>query len=427
MWSFRWLWCLLALGVSGSAQPLLGDHWPQWRGPARTGHVAPGTRVPSLLTAEPRVVWRLRIGEGFASPVVADGRVFYFDNQAGRETIHAIQASDCRELWRAAVDDVFKDEQGPPGPRCTPVVDGGRVYAQSGLGELQCLSVANGQQLWRINFRKDFGAAFLGEDSRVPGAAEHGYTASPLIAGTRLIACVGGTNGAGIVCFEKHTGKVRWKSQDDLAAYAAPILATLAGVEQAVCFTVEGLIGLTLDDGKLLWRVPFKTSYGRHCATPVIVDDWVVAGSYKAGLIGVKVSPSGVGLRADRIWTNKAMAMNFSSPVVVGRHLYGLGPAKNLFCVEVETGKLAWSKEGYFMTSADVAHASFLGMGQNILVCTDGGQLVLMAADPGAFRELGRAQVCGLNWCDPAYADGRLYVRDGIKATGNLFCVELLP
>ena len=73
--------------------------------------------------------------------------------------------------------------------------------------------------------------------------------------------------------------------------------------------------------------------------------------------------------------------MNFSSPVLVGRHLYGLGPAKNLFCVEVETGKLAWSKEGYFMTSADVAHASFLAMGQSILVCTDGGQLVLMAAD----------------------------------------------
>jgi hypothetical protein len=119
-----------------------------------------------------------------------------------------------------------------------------------------------------------------------------------------------------------------------------------------------------VDDGKLLGRVPFKTSYGRHCATPVAGNDWVLAGSYKAGLIGVKVLPSGAGLKADWIWTNKAMAMNFSSPVLVGRHLYGLGPAKNLFCVEVETGKLAWSKEGYFMTSADVAHASFLGMGQ---------------------------------------------------------------
>jgi outer membrane protein assembly factor BamB len=153
----------------------------------------------------------------------------------------------------------------------------------------------------------------------------------------------------------------------------------------------------------------------------------VLAGSYKAGLVGVKVSPAVAGLKANWIWTNKALAMNFASPVVVGRHLYGLGPTRNIFCVEVETGKLAWSKEGYFRTSADAAHASFIAMEQNILICTDAGELVLMAGDPVAFHELGRAQVCGLNWCNPAYVDGRLYVRDGIKATGNLFCVELMP
>ncbi|MFO1499571.1 MAG: PQQ-binding-like beta-propeller repeat protein [Verrucomicrobiota bacterium] len=426
-WRWPWPWCLVALGVSGLSKPLGGEDWPQWRGAERTGHVTPGARTPAVLPTEPRLVWRLRTGEGLASPVVADGRVFYFDNQAGRETLHAIDAQDSRQLWSAPIDAVFKDEQGPPGPRCTPIVDGDRIYAQSGLGELQCLSVASGRRHWRVNYRNDFGAAFLGEDSKIPGAAEHGYTASPLIAGTRLVACVGGTNGAGVVCFDKITGQVLWKSQNDLAAYAAPIRATLGGIEQAVCFTVEGLIGLGLDDGKLLWRVPFKTSYGRHCATPVAVNDWILAGSYRAGLIGVKVSSTGEGLKADWVWTNKALAMNFSSPVAVGRHLYGLGPTKNLFCAEVETGKLAWSKEGYFTTSADVAHASFIAMGEKILVATDGGELVQFGADPSGFRELGRVQVCGLNWCNPAYAGGRLYIRDGIKATGNLFCVELMP
>ena len=132
-------------------------------------------------------------------------------------------------------------------------------------------------------------------------------------------------------------------------------------------------------------------------------------------------------MKAETVWTNKAAAMNFSSPIAVGRHLYGLGPAKNLVCVEVATGKIAWSKEGYFNTAPNAAHASFLVLGKSILVCTDAGQLVLIAADPTACREMSRAQVCGLNWCNPAYADGRLYVRDGIKATGNLYCVELLP
>ena len=411
----------LALAVERSS----AEDWPQWRGPRRDGHAPPTARAMAALPAEPRVVWRMKIGEGFASPIVADGKVFYFDNQAGKETLHAIAESDRHELWRAAVDDTFKDEQGPPGPRCTPIVDGDRVYAQSGKGELQCLRVTDGHLVWRVNFLKDFGAVFLGEDSKVPGAAEHGYTAAPAIDKDSLIACVGGTNGAGIVCFEKRSGKVRWKSQDDLAAYAAPVIATVSGVRQSVCFTAGGLIGLDLGNGALLWRVPIKTSYGRNCTTPVMVDDWVIAGSYQAGLIGVKVSRNGDGFRAEQAWVNKAAAPNFSSPVAVGRFVFGLGPTKNLICVEATTGKLAWSKEGWFMTAANMAHAAFLVFGENILVCTDGGQLILIAADASECRELGRAQVCGLNWCNPAFADGRLYVRDGIKASGTLYSIEL--
>lgn len=408
--------------------PALGaQDWPQWRGPARTGHASTGARVPTTLPAEPKVLWRIPVGEGFASPVVAGGKVFYFDNVEGKETLHAIEAADHQGLWRAPVDDTFQDEQGPPGPRCTPMVDGDRVYAQSGRGELQCLRVADGQRLWRVNFLRDFGAAFLGEDSKLPGAAEHGYNGTPVIDGERLIACVGGTNGAGIVCFDKRTGRVLWKSQDDLAAYAAPMVATLAGVRQVVGFTVAGLIGLDPNDGRLLWRVPIKTSYGRNCTTPVIVDDWVIAGSYQAGLIGVKISSDSGSLKAEQVWINKEAAPNFSSFVAVGRHLYGLGPAKNLLCVEAETGKIAWSKDGYFTTAPNVAYASFLALGKSVLVCTDGGQLILLAADPSACREISRAQVCGMNWCHPAYADGRLYVRDGLKAAGQLYCLELLP
>jgi outer membrane protein assembly factor BamB len=138
------------------------------------------------------------------------------------------------------------------------------------------------------------------------------------------------------------------------------------------------------------------------------------------------VSADGAGLKAERVWVKKNVAMNFSSPVIVGGHLFGLGPARRLVCVEVESGRVAWSKEGYFTTASEVAHASFLVMADNILVCTDGGDVVLIAAEPAASRELGRARVCGLNWCNPAYADGWLYVRDGLKTTGNLYCVELL-
>lgn len=420
----RWLAFVLILAASPLLFQARADDWPQWRGPARTGHITSGAPMLTSLPPDPKLIWRLNVGEGFASPVLAGGKLFYFDNQGGKETLHALQAKDATRLWSTPVDDTFQDEQGPPGPRCTPIVDGDLVYAQSGKGELACLSVSDGRRIWRVNFTNDFGAAFLGEDSKVPGAAEHGYTASPVISGERLVACVGGTNGAGIVCFAKRTGQILWKSQNDLAAYAAPMITELAGATQIVCFTVEGLIGLDLLKGNLLWRIPLKTSYGRNCTTPLIVNDWVVAGSYRAGLIGVKVSAAEKGFKAEQRWVNQKAAMNFSSPVAVREHLYGLGPSKNLICADVETGNILWSKEGYFGGS-DSAYAAMIVMGKTILISTDGGQLILIEADARQCKELGRAQVCSRNWCSPAYVDGRLYIRDGLRGPGNLSCLEL--
>jgi outer membrane protein assembly factor BamB len=401
--------------------------WPQWRGPTRTGHVPEDEEVPDRLTTEPKVLWRIKAGEGLASPVLAGGRVYYFDNPNGKETLHAIDAATAGEFWRKEIDDPFRDMQGPGGPRCTPVVAGDRVYALSCKGELQCLSVADGQLVWRTNFTNDFGALFIGEKGNAPGAARHGNNGSPLVDGDFLYACVGGTNGAGVVCFEKRTGKVVWKSQNDQAAYAAPVIATLAGARHLICFTVEGLMGLDPKDGGLLWRVPMKTAFARHVTTPVVYNDIVVAGSHQVGLVGVRVSLAAKGFKAEEAWLSRESAMNFASPVAVGKYLYGLGPAKNIICVDIETGEQLWSKEGIVGTSADKAHAAFLVMRSRILILTDSGQLVLMASDPHEFREFGRAQVCAMNWCNPAYADGKLYLRDGIRGAGDLVCVALLP
>jgi len=220
---------------------------------------------------------------------------------------------------------------------------------------------------------------------------------------------------------------VVWKSQNDQAAYAAPMVATIAGVKQVVSFTVDGLIGLDTRDGNLLWRVPIKTAFARHVTAPVIVDDIVLVASHQVGLVATKISKGDAGLKAEQAWLSKESAMNFSCPVAVGKYLYGLGPNKNIVCVDVATGKQMWSKEGFFTSSAEKAHAGFLVMDRNILVLTDGGQLILVAADPAECKEISRAQVCGFNWCNPAYADGKLFLRDGVKGAGELICFGLVP
>jgi outer membrane protein assembly factor BamB len=316
---------------------------------------------------------------------------------------------------------VMSDTQGPSGPRCTPIVDGDRVYAVSCRGELQCLNTGDGKKIWGVNYVKDFGASFIGEKGTAPGASRHGNDGSPLIVGDRLYACAGGTNGAGVVCFNKKTGAVIWKSTSEQAGYAPPVILKVSGKEQLVCFVSECVMGLNPRDGKLLWRFPIKTAFGRHVSTPVAYEDIVVVSSHQSGMYGIRVTDSG----ADQAWISKPAAMNFSSPVAIGKYLYGLGPKSDVICVEIPTGKLMWNKTGLLTTSADKSEAAFLVFGKNILMLTDGGRLVLFEGNPTEYKELSVAQVCGLNWCNPAYADGNLYLREGVKTTGQLMSVTI--
>lgn len=389
-----------------------GDDWPQWRGPMRTGHVPREEPVPKTLPAEPNVVWKMNIGNGFASPLVSRGAVFYFDNQNEKEVLHRVDAGNGKEAWRVTIDDTFKDSQGPSGPRCTPLIDEDRAYVQSCKGEFQCLNVKNGELIWRTNFTNDFKAIFIGEKGQAAGGSRHGNTASPVIDGDHIIVAAGGTEGNSILCFEKRNGKLVWKSQSDQTAYSPPVMATIGGMEQVIVFTTVALLGLNPADGHLLWRVPLATSLGRNVTTPVVHGDMVSVGSFTLGLIGIKVTKNADGFTAQSAWTNKAAAMNFSSPVMIGEKIYGLGPSKNLICVNMQDGRILWSKEGYLNSSPDKAYASFMVMNDQLLVLTDGGQLILLDVSGAEPKEISQVQVCGKNWCNPAYANGILYLRD---------------
>lgn len=419
-----------ALGLSvlallpAASPPSPAADWPRWRGPANDGH-APATPSLERLPDEPAVLWQVPAGEGLASPVVAHGRVFAFDNQDGKETLRALSVDSGREHWRAAVDTPFSDSQGPTGPRNTPVVDDDVVYAVSCRGELQCRTTHDGSLVWRTSFVKDHQAVFVGESGNAPGATRHGNNASPLVDGDHLLVCVGGTNGAGVVCFAKRTGAVVWKSTSDQAGYAPPVVATIHGERQVLCYTAAGLVGLRRSDGKELWRFPIRTAFARHVTTPVVFGDLAVVSSHQAGLFGIRIERRDDAWTASAAWSGKQAAMNFASPVAVGDHLYGVGPSKNLVCVELATGRIAWSRDGFFATPADKAHAGFVVIGSNVLALTDSGELVVFAADPSGYQERGRAQVAGSNWTNPAFADGIVYLRDGFKQNGQWKAVRV--
>jgi outer membrane protein assembly factor BamB len=359
------------------------------------------------------------MGEGIGSPVVADGRVFCLDNRDEKETLCAYDLASGKEIWHDTIDAVIEDGIGS-GPRGAPVIDGSRVYVQSCRGEFRCLGAADGKPMWRVNFLKDYDAPYIGEKGNAEGAARHGYTGPPLVDGERIIVGVGGPHGASVVAFDKMNGTVIWKSQNDLPAYAGPVIAKICGVKQVVSFTSAGVIGLDAADGKLLWRTAVKTSCARHITTPIILDDMVVVSSHEAGLIGFRILESESGMKAERAWVRKDLAINVASPVLVGQSLYGLGPKKQLFCCDIKTGKDSWSKSGAIAGPA--GYISMLVMKDKLLVLGDSGNLYLIAADPKAYHLISSTKVCGKNWCNPAYVDGKLLTRDH----ESLRCLQLI-
>jgi outer membrane protein assembly factor BamB len=406
----------VAVLLSPSAAPA-GD-WPQWRGPARSGHAGAEPGTPAALPKEIKPAWKFPVGGGHSAPIVAGNRLVYLDENGSREIAHVVNAETGKELWQVDYADRFEDEWGA-GPRATPMIDEGRLYVQACDGEFRCLNLADGKTIWQTSFENDFGVRFLGSKANEGTASRRGNNGSGVIEGNRLILPVGSTQGASLVCFDKLSGTVLWKSGDDEAAYSSFMIATLAGVPQVVAFTAEALLGADLETGRTLWRVPLKTNAKRHAASPVIYGDHVIVNSHTIGLLSFKISRQGDGFDAAQAWANKELKINLATPVLVDGHLYCQGASKDYVCVDANTGKLKWTQPGFGLGRKD--YASTIATGKNLLVLTEDGNLLLLAANPEKYTELGRVQVCGNTWSHPAYANGRLFVRDG----RSLQCFDL--
>lgn len=412
MRTFLALALLAALSPSSPAAD-----WPQWRGPARNGH-ADDLAALIQLPADLKPIWKIAVGGGHSSPVVAGGTVIYMDEDGTNEVAHALDAATGKERWKVAYAPRFGDEWGA-GPRSTPIIDGDRVYVQSCTGEFRCLSLADGKTIWQTSFEKDFGVKFLGNKANEGTATRRGNNGSGVIDGDRLFLPVGSKNGASLVCFDKKSGKVLWKSGDDEVAYSSFVMATLGGVRQVVALTADALQGADAKSGKILWCVPLKTAAKRHAASPVIIGDHIAVNSHTFGLRSFRIEKDTGGFKATEAWANPDLKINLATPVLLDGHLYSQGANKDYVCVDARTGVLKWSQTGFGLGRKD--YASTIAIGKNLLALTEDGTLLLLAGNPEKYTELGRVQVCGNTWSHPALANSKLYVRDG----RSLQCFDL--
>jgi outer membrane protein assembly factor BamB len=402
---------------SFSAHVAHAADWPQWRGPARDGVVSDPAHKLTQLPQDPKALWEIAVGPGQASPIVVQNRLLVMDGIAGKEVLHCLAVDTGKEIWQAEIGPMveFQNAYGE-GPRCTPLVDGDRVYAQSCGGEFRCLSLKEGKPLWSISFGEHYGATWFGNKSPDPESKEtasrrHGNNGSAVVDGDRIFVPVGSPKKGTLVAFDKITGKELWAAGADNTAYSSVMVATLAGVRQAVHLTADALMGVEASSGKILWREPLKTGAKRHVATPVIDRDTVTVTSTSIGTIRFKITQTAGAFSAQRQWENASMKVVISSPIQVGTNLFspGAGNRCDLVCLNAATGEERWREPGL----GD--YASVTAVNDSLLVLDSTGELRLVAASEKGYKEMGRSHFVGKTWASPAYSDGKLFVRDGTK------------
>lgn len=396
--------------LAGLGYSTMAADWPQYRGPNFDG-ISTEKADPQWKGAGPKVVWRVPTPTGFSSFSVAGGKAFTQIVRGGRELCVALDAATGREVWACDVgegkypgggDAGSPDNKGGDGPRSTPTVCDGRVYVLTPDIVLHCMDAATGKATWTRDLAKDHAAVNI----------QWKCAASPVIDGD-LVFVAGGGPGQALLALDRKTGATVWKTGTETMTHATPTVATILGARQVIFFVKSGLVALSVKDGRELWRFefPFKVS---TASSPVVSGDVVYCSAgYGVGGGACRISRAGAGFKAAKMWMtpgDKDVANHWSTPVVKDGCLYGMfsfkqfgnGPVK---CVDLATGAIKWSKPGFGPGNVTL-------VGDKLIALSDTGEVVVIAAQPAACKELARFKaVGGKCWSTPTFADGKIYVR----------------
>jgi outer membrane protein assembly factor BamB len=372
------------------------NYWTNFRGPKRDGNYEEASVSTNWPSKGLPVLWKQPVGIGHASFVVAEGKAYTIEQRRSQEVVAAYDISNGRELWTQKWNALYSDTTGD-GPRATPTWDQGRIYALGATGELRCLDGNTGSVIWGKNILSDNKAKNL------PWA----MAASPLIVDEKVIVLPGGANGKSVVAYNKMTGAPVWKVLDDPQAYVSPMLVELAGRRQIVVVSSFRVVGLSPNDGSLLWSYTWDTDNGINVSQPIMVDQnrFFISSGYGKGAALVEVKGSGNSFTASTIWENKNMKNKFNSSVLHNGYIYGLDEGI-LVCLDVNTGERKW-KDGRY------GYGQVILAGNHLIVTSDQGDVALVKASPDKYAEVTRfTALQGQTWNYPAIAEGRLLVRN---------------
>jgi outer membrane protein assembly factor BamB len=435
------LYSLVPALVAAVAPAALADDWPRWLGPGYDGASRERGWLKAWPEGGPPRLWAKEIGTGYSGISVARGHLILYHRTGGTMRIESLEPSSGKERWSYAYPTDYEDAYGyDNGPRCAPEVYEDGVFALGPEGELHAVALESGKKLWSRELEKEL--------ELQPNF--FGTGATPLIEAGVLYVNLGGTDlGSGkALAISTADGKTIWESRIEGGSYASPLLAEVAGARQLFIFHRGGLSALDPADGRERWMFRWHSRIYESVngATPVMAGDLIFfSATYGTGGVCLRVKESyyEVVWKDDPSRREKVLDIHWATPNLVDGHVYGFAGRHEvesvLKCVELSSGKVKWSWEGYSQDLAPPSGAAGggqpasrpSGLGRGAMIYSDGhfialgerGDLVLLKLSPAGREEVARVRriLRYPAWTPPTLANGRLYLRD-LK---QLICLDL--
>ena len=389
-----------AAKVLKDAAPIWANS-PQFLGKERNATVRGVQLARDWYESPPEEVWRKPVGSGWSGFSVAGRRAVTQEQRGDKEAVVCRGALDGEVRWVHEVEASFESDIAGDGPRATPTIVGSRVYAAGATGVLACLELETGQEIWSVDVVATNGA-------RIP---EWGYSCSPWVSGGQVVVTPGVLSDIGLVAYDAATGASRWRGGDDKASYSSPTLHTIAGRRQLLALNANTLSACDPEDGHVLWRTDWNFPNPNVCQPMLLAGARVfVSSGYGAGCALFHVIKNeDESFSVEREWKTTSLKSKFSSYVHKSGYIYGLDDGM-LTCINLASGARVWKAGRY-------GHGQVLLVGEQLLVTTEDGGLVLVAAGPEGFKELSRIEVLdGKAWNPPAFAAPLLFLRNDAEA-----------
>ena len=400
---------LCSLGFLASVEAQTENlNWSQWRGKNRDGNS--GVELPDSIQSDSLTeVWSKPLSPSYSGPIVVGDMVFVTETIDSKfETVQALRRSDGTNVWTAkwkgAMNVPFFAAANGSWIRSTPVYSKGKLFVAGMRDVFVCLDAKSGEEVWRVDFPAQ-------TKSKLPS---FGFVCSPMVDGDYVYVQAGGA----FTKLSAKDGSIVWQSLKDGggmggSAFSSPVIATIAGVRQAVVLTRNELVGVDLDEGKPLWQIPVKAFRGMNILTPSIYGDGVFTSTYggTTQLFEVTAGANGTdGLTVAQKWNTPAQGY-MSSPVIVDDHAYVHLRNQRFACFDLKTGDEKWRSKTYGK------YASMIAARDKILALDQKGDLLMIKANPEKFELIDKRKVADDSWAHVALTQDDVVVRDLQKVT----------